>query len=642
MIILNCSNISLSYGTNKILGSISFNVQESEKVGIVGVNGAGKSTLFKIISGSLRPDDGEVYTSKGIKLGYLEQNSGLNSDNTIWQELLSTFSHLIQMEERLKDLEIRISKEKDEAALSALMKEYSSLTERFSNSGGYEYNSRVKGVLRGLGFNDGQFELKITTLSGGQKTRLGLAKLLLEEPEIMLLDEPTNHLDINAIEWLEDFLKNYRKCVMLISHDRYFLDVVTNKTIEIENCECRVYYCNYTEYLNRKKVDREIQQKHFEQQQKEIARLESFIEQQRRWNREKNIIAAESRQKAIDRMEKIDRPKDLPDKIKIKFTASIISGNDVLSVEKLGKSYPEKSLFKDINFKLHRNEKVFLLGPNGCGKSTLLKILAGKLEHSSGNFEYGHKVKLGYYDQEQQDLDESSTILDEVWNSNDKLTQTDVRNALASFLFKGEDVFKQVSVLSGGEKSRVSLVKLILSGANFLLLDEPTNHLDINSREVLEQALMDFDGTILAVSHDRYFINKLASRVLELGYNSLVDCSGNYSYFIEYKNRFNKSPQEKTSQETATAAKLERISSKEEKARQRKMEKQLAQTEEEISQIEARLVEIDSEMLLNEIAADHLKLTQLCEEQTRLKIRVDELYVLWEELQSQKENVNSI
>jgi len=636
MIVLGCSNISLSFGTTRILDNISFNIQEGEKVGLVGVNGAGKSTLFKIITGSLLPDSGNVSKAKNSKIGYLEQNSGIDSSNTIWDEVLSTYSDLIDMEKRIKQLEKDISVEKDELKLSSLMKEYSRLTETFANTGGYEYNSRAKGVLIGLGFTEDQFSLNSRSLSGGQKTRLALAKLLLEEPDILLLDEPTNHLDINALEWLEDFLKNYRKSVLIISHDRYFLDVVTSKTIELENCTCKVYNGNYSYYVKQKALDREIQQKHYELQQKEIEKMEAFIEQQRRWNREKNIIAAESRQKAIDRMEKIEKPKDLPEKIRIKFRSSIISGNDVLFVENLSKQYPGKPLFKEINFKLKRNERVFLLGPNGCGKSTLLKILSGKLEKTSGDFEYGHNVVIGYYDQELKNLDENKSILEEVWDSNEDLTHTEIRNALAAFLFKGEDVLKPISVLSGGEKSRVSLVKLMLSGSNFLLLDEPTNHLDINSREALEEALSNFDGTMLVVSHDRYFINKLASRILEMGENTFLDFSGNYSDYLEYKSRLNKSPQAKTSESKVSSAKLEHLQNKEEKSRQRKLERRLSETEKEIEIVEARLQEIASEMELEEIQSNHVVLMQLCEEQDMLRSRLDELYSLWERLSEEK------
>ncbi|MCX7921067.1 MAG: ABC-F family ATP-binding cassette domain-containing protein [Clostridia bacterium] len=637
MIVLNCNNISLSFGTNTILENITFNLQESEKVGLVGVNGAGKSTLFKIISGILQPDCGEIYLAKGYKLAFLEQNTGLDSSNTIWDEMLSTYAHLIEIEERIKNLEEKIGVEKNEDRLSSLVKEYSNLTDKYSMSGGYEYTSKVRGVLRGLGFTDNQFALKIETLSGGQKTRLALAKLLLSEPDILLMDEPTNHLDISAIEWLEEFLRNYKKCVFIISHDRYFLDAVTSKTIELENCGCKVYNGNYTAFINQKAVDREIQQKHYDLQQKEISRMEAFIEQQKRWNREKNIIAAESRQKAIDRMEKIDKPKNLPGKIKIKFRTDIISGNDVLFVENLSMEYPGKPLFKNINFKLKKSERVFLLGPNGCGKSTLLKILTGKVAHTSGVFEYGHKVQSGYYDQEHDDLDDSNTIIDEVWNSNEKLTQTELRTALASFLFKGEDVFKPISILSGGEKGRVALVKLMLSDSNLLILDEPTNHLDINSREVLEESLKNFDGTILAVSHDRYFINKLASRILELDNNSLFDYSGNYQDYTEYKNKMKKTPSDSNAESKISASKLERLATKEEKTKQRRLEKQISETEREIGEIEERLVVLESEM--QALLSDHIKLTELHNEQNFLKSKLEELYTLWETLSSEKESM---
>ena len=629
MIILACSEITMSYGTDKILENITFNLQAGEKAGLIGVNGAGKSTLFKIIYGSIQPDSGNIFLSRGQKLGFLDQNSGLDTSSTIWNEMLSTFAPLIRMEDRLKNLETRISMEKDSGALDSHMKEYDNLREKYAREGGYEYNSRVRGVLRGLGFSDEQFQLGIHTLSGGQKTRLALAKLLLEEPDLLMLDEPTNHLDISALEWLEDFLKDYKKGVFIISHDRYFLDAVTTTTLELENCLCRKYTGNYSEYVKQKAVDREIQQKHFDQQQKEIARMEAFIEQQRRWNREKNIIAAESRQKAIDRMEKLEAPKVLPGKIKITFKSAITSGNDVLSTEALSKEFPGKPLFSGIGFELKRNETVFLLGPNGCGKSTLLKILAGRLLQTSGTFEYGHKIILGYYDQELQDLDESRTVLEEVWDTDDGLTHTQIRNVLAQFLFTGEDVYKPVGILSGGEKSRVALAKLMLSGSNFLLLDEPTNHLDINSREALEEALMSFDGTILAVSHDRYFIRKLATRIIEMTGDSLMDYKGDYSYYLEYR----KSPgasSEEAPEAFVSGSKLERLENKEEKSRRRRLERLLAQSEEEISQTEERLAAIDSEMSGEAVQSDHIALTALLEEQTRLKSKLEELYQSWE------------
>lgn len=633
MIILSCNNISLSYGTSRILDGVSFNIQSGDKTGFVGVNGAGKSTLLKIICGRLKADDGEIYISKDYKLGYLDQHSGLESSNTILNEILSVFSNLIVMEKKLKVLEESISSEKDEQRLNSLMNEYSRLSETFSRSGGYEYNSRARGVLKGLGFTEDRYETRIRTLSGGQKTRLALARLLLEEPDLLLLDEPTNHLDIGAIEWLEDFLKNYKKSVVLVSHDRYFLDMITNRTLELENCKAKLYNGNYSAYVRLKEQDREIQQKQYDLQQKEIARLEAFIEQQKRWNRERNIIAAESRQKAIDRMQKTEGPGNLPGKIKIKFRSSIISGNDVLFVENLSKEYSGKSIFRDVSFMLRKEENAFLLGPNGCGKSTLLKILSGKIPQSSGNFEYGHNVSMGYFDQETDELDNSKTIIEEVWGSNEKLTMTEIRNALASFLFTGEDVFKQISVLSGGEKSRVAIIKLMLSNYNFLILDEPTNHLDINSREVLEQALANFDGTLLIVSHDRYFINKLATRIFEFNERQLIDCKGDYTFYNNYKARLKIAEQiTGTKEKTATAAKIEFTANKEEKARQRKLERQLSHAEFEIEATERRLSEIENQMHDENTASDHVRLNELLNEQLDLRTKLEELYKLWHSL----------
>lgn len=638
MIILACNELCLSFGIDIILNKVGFNLQQSEKTGLVGVNGAGKSTLFKIITGSLQQDSGEVFISKGLHMGYLDQSSGLESDNTIWAEMLTTYSALTSMEVRLKLLEQNISQEKDEERINAMIREYDALLERFSRDGGYEYNSRIRGVLRGLGFVDEQFERRIQALSGGQKTRLALAKLLLEEPDLLLLDEPTNHLDIGAIEWLEDFLKNYKKAVLIISHDRYFLDAVTTKTIELENCECTTYNGSYSIYAHKKAVTREIQRKHYEQQQKEIARMEAFIEQQRRWNREKNIVAAESRQKAIDRIEKLSAPKKLPDSIKIKFRSSIISGNDVLFVENLSKCFPGKELFIDISFDVKRSEKVFLLGPNGCGKSTLLKILAAKIHQTSGCFEYGHKIVLGYYDQELEDLNENNTVLEEVWNDNEKLTHTQIRNALAQFLFSGEDVYKKVSVLSGGEKSRVALTKLMLSDANFLLLDEPTNHLDVNSREALEEALQAFDGTLLAVSHDRYFIRKLASRVIEMTGGGLEDYRGEYEYYLEHRRQTAASDVDGSGQ-PLSVSKQERLEGKEERAKKRKLEKQLASYENEISVAEVRLAEITREMSCETVQCDHVLLSSLHSEQLELESRLEKLYEDWAELSEQFEKI---
>ncbi|QNU67533.1 ABC-F type ribosomal protection protein [Ruminiclostridium herbifermentans] len=632
MIVLNCNNISFAYGTETIIKDVSFSVQENDKVGLVGVNGAGKSTLFKIITGELNQESGEIFVSKDLILGYLKQNAALNTDNTLWDELLEVFRELIDMEKAINRIEIEISNTTDKEKLAALMKEYSRLSERFSYLGGYEYNSRVRGVLRGLGFDDSEFNKKVSILSGGQKTRLALAKVLLEEPDILMLDEPTNHLDISAVEWLEDYLKSYKKCLLIISHDRYFLDSVTNRTIEIENCTSTVYNCNYSAYVKQKAINREIQEKHYQLQQKEIARQEAFIEQQRRWNRERNIIAAESRLKALDRMEKIDKPSALPQKIRMKFNHTIASGNEVLEVDSVSKRFGDKELFKNVGFKIRKAERVFLLGPNGCGKSTLLKILAGRLEASSGKYSYGTKVRLGYYDQEMSDLNLENTILDEVWSVNQQLVQTEVRSALAAFLFTDEDVFKKISVLSGGEKSRVAMLKLIFSDANFIILDEPTNHLDINSREILEAALQEYEGTLLIVSHDRYFIDKLATRIIDIGTSPVIDCMGNYTF---YSTHCKKSAADKKTTETTTIseAKQTHIATKEERSRIRKLEKQLADTEKNIAMLEQRLKDIDEEMV--EFATDHIKLIELSEEKQLKESELEDLYAVWADVTEQ-------
>jgi len=631
MIILNCNDICHSYGINTVLKDISFSIHEGDKVGIVGVNGAGKSTLLNIINGELQCDSGTINISRNYKIGFLHQNTGLDSDNTIFNEMLSVFEELIKKEIRLKELEKEISKASEDK-LAALMKEYSRISDEYSINGGYEYRSRVRGVLRGLGFSEEEFDIKIHILSGGQKTRLALAKLLLSEPDIMLLDEPTNHLDIDAIMWLEGFLKTMKKTVLIVSHDRYFLDSVTTKTLELENNSAKLYNGNYTQYMKQKEVDREIQQRHYENQQREIEKMEAFIAQQKQWNRERNIIAAESRQKAIDRMEKIEKPKDLPGKINIRFRKSMTSGNDVMFVENLSKSYPGKTLFSNINFKIRKNERVFLLGPNGCGKSTLVKILISKLQADSGVVEFGHKVQVGYYDQELSDLDESKTILEELIDSNNDLTLTQIRTLLSSFLFKGEDVLKPISALSGGEKSRVALAKLILSSSNFLILDEPTNHLDINSREVLEDALANYEGTILSISHDRYFINKLASRILDLDNCSLLDLEGNYDFFIDYKNKIKKSALDASSQAQISQSKLDYKAEKEERARIRKLEKRYSEIETKIADTESRLKAIDEEMFDENTASDHSKLTELLNEQTSLNSLLEELYNEWESI----------
>jgi len=635
LIVLKCNNISFSFGTNKILENATFSIDECDRTGLVGLNGTGKTTLFNIITGIYKPDLGNVFIAKNIRVGYLEQNSGLNPQNSILDEILLVYSDLIESENKMRELENKISNEKDQEKLDSLIKQYDTVTFDYSHNGGYEYKSRSKGVLKGLGFNENQFELKISSLSGGQKTRLALVKLLLSEPDLLLLDEPTNNLDINAIEWLEDYLKNYKKSLFVISHDRYFLDSIASKIIELESCECTEYDGNYTEFIKRKAEQRKISQKHYELQQKEISRIEAFIEQQKQWNRERNIIAARSRQKALNRMEKVKKPQKAPDKISIKFKSGVSSGKDVLFVKNLAKQYSSLALFKEINYSIHKNERVFLIGPNGSGKSTMLKILAGVLAQTSGSVEYGHNVRMSYFDQQQETLSDENTIIEEVWSSNNKLTHTEVRDTLALFLFYGEDVLKTVSTLSGGEKSRVALAKLMLSGSNFLLLDEPTNHLDIMSKEALETALLNFDGTILAVSHDRYFINKLGTRIFEISHLNLIDYAGSYSDYINYRKNLSKWDEQSES-EKSSDSKLEYLADKEEKARLRKLEKQLLETESEIYSIEEELEALNIKMNDPSIQTDHVVLTELHQQTTDLSQKLKTLYLLWDELESSR------
>lgn len=628
MISISCSNISLSFGVDVILDNITFSLNEGEKLGIVGVNGAGKSSLFKIISGEYRADSGNVFIAKEKNVGMLEQNINFDSQNSILDETLLSFPELTTMEEQLDNLQSRI--EKGESELAG---KYAELHEKFTQSGGFEYRGRCKGVLKNLGLGEEFWYMKVANLSGGQKTRLALTKLLLNEPDILMLDEPTNHLDMEALYWLEEYLASYKKTVLLISHDRYFLDRITNKTLEIENTHGKLYNGNYSEYQAQKAIDREIQEKHYQNQQKEIARIEAYIEQQRRWNRERNIIAAESRQKMLDKMERIDRPEALPEAIRFKFSKSGESGNDVLTVRGLTKSYRNKKLFENLDFLVKKKEHVFITGANGCGKSTLMKIIADKLEPDNGSVEYGYNVTIGYYDQENQELNDDNTVLEELWDVYADLTQTQIRNALALFMFRGDDIEKKVSVLSGGEKARLTLAKLVLSKMNLLILDEPTNHLDINSRETLEKALLEFDGTIIAVSHDRYFINKLCTRVLDFNADrqySLFDYRGSFEEYTEYKRRFTHESSN-SSDETVTQSKESYLREKKNQSEARKHERKLKQTEEEIAKLENEISEIDEESA-GEAACDHKRLSELYTRREECEKRLEELYELFLEL----------
>ncbi len=627
MISISCSNISLAFGTDVILDKITFALNDGEKLGIVGVNGAGKSTLFRVITGEYPPDEGQVFVAKDHTVGMLEQNILFDSQNSIFDEALLAFPRLTEMEAELESLQRRM-----ERGESELAGRYAELHDRFTRDGGYAYRGRCKGILKNLGLGEELWYTKVSALSGGQKTRLALSKLLLSEPDILMLDEPTNHLDMEALYWLEEYLASYKKTVLLISHDRYFLDRITTKILEIEHRRGKLYNGNYSAFQAQKQKDREIEEKHYQNQQKEIARIEAYIEQQRRWNRERNIIAAESRQKMLDKMEKLERPKAAPEAIRFGFVKSGESGNDVLYVHGLSKGYRDRPLFHDLDLLIQKREHVFITGPNGCGKSTLLKILAGKIRQDRGEFSYGHQVTVGYYDQENQDLDENNTVLDEVWNAYEDLTQTQIRNALALFMFRGDDIEKKVSVLSGGEKARLTLCKLVLSKMNFLILDEPTNHLDINSREVLENALLQFDGTILAVSHDRYFINKLCDRVLDFAGDGpgLTNWRGSYRSYVEHKKA--RQEEKKTAEEPVISnAKEAYLQNKKSQAEARKQERKLKLTEEEIEKLEKEIAEID-QRCETEAATDHVLLGKLYEQRQTCEEQLEELYALLDEL----------
>ncbi len=526
MIILSTTDLTLRFGTTSILEGVSFSVDERDKLGIIGVNGSGKSSLFKLLTGEYEATEGEVYLSKGKTMGILSQEGAFDEngedgtgDETAIEHMLHAFPGLLRDEAELVSMQQQLDAgihAVGEEAYDRLTRAYTSLHERFIENGGLEFRGRCVGILRSLGFDDALSRMPVKYLSGGQKTRLSLGIQLSRKPDVLLLDEPTNHLDIETLGWLERFLSDYEGCVMVISHDRYFLDRVTNKTLCIQNHRAKLYNGGYTKSMEQRRIDREIQEKHYRDQQKEIARQEAYIAQQRAWNRERNIIAAESRQKMLDKMVRVERPESAPKPVKMKFSASRPSGNDVLDLRDVTMGFGNRILFSHLNFLVKRDDRLLILGQNGCGKSTLIKLIIGKLDPLSGIIEAGYNVEVGYYDQENQNLDPQKTVLDELWDAYPRMNESDVRGALGQFRFVGEDVFKTVGVLSGGERARLTLCKLILSKMNLLVLDEPTNHLDIDSREALEAALEGFEGTIVAVSHDRYFIEKLATRIVEI------------------------------------------------------------------------------------------------------------------------------
>ena len=640
--ILSCQNISKAFVENQVLKNVSFHIEDHEKAAIVGINGAGKTTLLRIIVGEMTPDDGQVVLAKDKTLGYLAQNSTVDTSHTIYEELLSVKADLLRLEEKIRECENNM-KHADGDALEDLMKQYTSLTHAFETGGGYLYRSELVGVLKGLGFTEDEFSKPVATLSGGQKTRVALGRLLLQNPDLIILDEPTNHLDMNSIAWLETYLLNYKGAVLIVSHDRYFLDRIAGKVIEIDQSKATTFMGNYSDYAVKKEQLRVAAWNAYMNQQREIKHQEEVIEKLKSFNREKSIKRAESREKMLDKIEVIEKPSEVRTDMKLTLTPRILSGNDVLTVEHLSKSFDSHKLFTDVNFEIKRGEHVAIIGDNGSGKTTLLKILNGLVPADQGTFRLGSNVEIGYYDQEHHVLHSEKTLFEEISDDYPYLNNTQIRNVLAAFLFTGEDVFKRISDLSGGERGRVSLAKLVLSNANFLILDEPTNHLDIMSKEILEDALNGYEGTILYVSHDRYFINRTAHRILDLTEGQFISYVGNYDYYLEKHDTVMAAIEANAPQnadaDSAVAAKaaesevkLDWKAQKEEQARLRKKENDLKKCEEKIAELESRISEIDTEMSDPAIGTQVAKLQELTKEQAACQEQLEKLYEQWEEL----------
>jgi ATP-binding cassette subfamily F protein 3 len=641
--ILSCNNISKAFGEDEILRACSFNIEDREKAAIVGINGAGKSTLMKILVGELTPDDGQVVLSKDRTLGYLAQHQSVDTENTIFDELLSTKADILELEAHMRRLELEMNSAEGER-LEEAMSLYTRLTHEFEQKNGYAYKSEITGVLKGLGFGEDDFQRQVKTLSGGQKTRVALGRLLLAKPDIILLDEPTNHLDMHSIQWLETFLINYPGSVLIVAHDRYFLDRVVTKVIELDSGKSTVYAGNYTDYSKKRAILRNMQLKEYMNQQREIKHQEEVIAKLKQFNREKSIKRAESREKMLDRIVPLEKPTELNDKMKLRLEPMSESGYDVLDVRGLSKSFEKNTLFNDIDIQVKRGERVALIGDNGTGKTTILKIINGLVDADAGSVTLGARVSIGYYDQEQQVLNPDNTIFDEVAGAYPDLNNTRVRNTLAAFLFTNDDVFKYIRDLSGGERARVSLAKLMLGEANLLILDEPTNHLDMVSREILENALNSYTGTCLYVSHDRYFINTTATRILELTHNTLLNYVGNYDYYEEKHelmlNNYLESA-ESAKKSTATApqdnsqtssGREQWLSSKEAANQRRKKERRLEKLEAEIGETEKKLEIIDTEYANPAIASDTARLMELHQQREELDRHLNGLYEEWESL----------
>lgn len=636
MIVLSCNNLSKNFGIESIFNNVDFTVNEGDKVGVVGVNGTGKTTLFKIIAGIYEYDTGHIHTSKDCEIGYLEQNTNFNSNNTILDEVLEVFDDLINMEKELRSLENKIAEEStktNSTILEKLMDDYSHKLELFSDLNGYGYKSEAKGVLKGLGFNDIDFDKQINVLSGGEKTRVLLSKLLLKNPTLLLLDEPTNHLDADAIEWLELFLRQYRGTVLAISHDRYFLDQTVNRIFELNNKKLKQYNGNYSDFIVASKTEKEIEQKKYEDQQKDIKKQEESIERLKAYGREKHLKRARSKEKALDKVELVDKPDADRERARIRFSPSVQSGNDVLALRDISMGYGERILFKDLNLDIYRGEKIALIGDNGIGKSTLFKIIDNEIKPLSGTVKFGTKVQIAYFHQEQKTLNLNNTIIDEIWENNTHLTQTSIRNMLGAFLFKDDDVFKKISTLSGGERSRVAILKMILSNANLLLLDEPTNHLDIDSKEVLEEALSNYTGTIFTISHDRYFINTIATKILVLDENGITEYLGNYDYYVDKKRQMSEmNIVEEEPEKTKTQLKEEKRKQREQREIEKKSRLERQNIEKEIENLENQIVYLDEMLCQEEVYSNPEKSKDVNQEKLSNEEKLSHLYEEWEKL----------
>ena len=630
--VLACQNISKAYGITEILNNINFHIEAKEKLAIVGINGAGKSTLLKIIMQEEEADEGQVVIGKDITVGYLAQHQNSYFDKTIYEELLSVKQDVITLQEDIRKLELDM-KHLSGSELDAALERYTRMMHTFEQQDGYAFESQVTGILKGLGFSESDFNRPVSELSGGQKTRVSLGRLLLSRPDVILLDEPTNHLDLNSIGWLETYLSNYDGAVIIVSHDRYFLDKIVTKVVEIENTKSTIYHGNYSYYASKREEVRLSKYRAYMNQQAEIKHQEEVIAKLKQFNREKSIKRAESREKMLDKMERLEKPQEVHDEMRLALTPDIESGNDVLLVENLTKSYGEHTLFTDIGMDIKRGERVALIGNNGTGKTTILKIINQLIPKDSGKIVLGTQVHIGYYDQEHQVLHPEKTIFDELHDTYPNMTNTKIRNVLAAFLFTGEDVFKEIRDLSGGEQGRVSLAKLMLSNANFLILDEPTNHLDITSKEILEQALKNYTGTVLYVSHDRYFINQTATRILDLNTNGITSYIGNYDYYIEQKLVSTARQEEKeVVAKTESDNKKDWKKSKEEQAKERKRQNDIKKIETRIDELEQLLSSLDEEMSLPENATNSAALTELSKKQEQANEELEQLYETWEEL----------